>query len=92
MAELFDRPDTLGTHWSGVVTSLGFESPRAGGGRAPAVDDALRFVRRLRHAEAFRAKGVGLGVEHRFTRPDQVGSALEWGDSLLHVSTYALAA
>jgi hypothetical protein len=91
MAELFDKPDTLGLYWTEALTALASEADRPGE-RAPGLNRALGFVRRLRHAQRTELDGVGLGRETRYTRARQVGSALEWEGALVHLSTYSLAA
>jgi hypothetical protein len=91
MAEVFDKPATLGLYWTEVLTGLTGEADRPGE-RPPSLGGALRFVRRLRHAERTELDGVSLGRETRYTMAGQVGSALEWEGAMVHLSTYALAA
>jgi hypothetical protein len=91
MAELFDKPSTLRAYWAELLAGLIADTDMPAG-RPPQIDTALRWVRRLGHAERVALDGVGLGRETRFTRAGQVGAMLEWEGALVHLSTYALAA
>lgn len=91
MAEVFDKSSTLRAYWAELLAGLCADTDIPAG-RPPQIDTALRFVRRLRHADRVALAGVGLGSETRFTRAEQVGSMLEWDGTLVHLTTYALVA
>jgi hypothetical protein len=91
MAELFDKATTLQAYWAELLAGLA-DDTHIPAGRPPHIDTALRWVRRLGHADRLALDGVGLGRETRFTRAGQVGSMLEWKGALVHLTTYAVAA
>lgn len=84
-ADLFDRPDTLTTYWREIVMSHAFDLPSQAAD-APSLDRALRFVRRVMHAEHIAIPGVGIGTEHHWASDRIVANGIEWDRSLVHLS------
>lgn len=90
-AELFATPALLAARWEPTVRAAMVDAPRDPRGR-PSASRALRFLRRIGHAAAVEANGVGLGVERHVRSKRLVGQVLTWDDLVVHASAFALAA
>ncbi len=87
-ADLFDRPETLAVYWGEIVRSHMLDRPDGKAPR-PSLGTALRFVRRLQHAEQTETDGVGLGREHHYRDKRVIAQGLEHDGALVHLSVVA---
>ncbi|MEX0767032.1 MAG: DUF6569 family protein [Microthrixaceae bacterium] len=90
-AEILGSAELLAAQWPHMVRAHILDAPEKVVGR-PSASRALRFVRRLALGGATEAPGVGLGVERHVKTTRLVGQILNWEESMIHASGFALAA
>ncbi|HZA52320.1 MAG TPA: DUF6569 family protein, partial [Myxococcaceae bacterium] len=87
--ELFDAPRTFAVSLGKLVASYALDALEHQGsppGSIPAVKVAQEMLRRVATLRYHEAPSVGQGTELRLEGPGLAGSAIVWGDRLLHLS------
>jgi hypothetical protein len=85
--DAFDKPETLGSLWSRLVS--GYALDALGCRPAPARDEAITaFIEDAAGAHITTHEGVGLGTDAVITSRPIVGSALMWEGGVVHLALF----
>lgn len=88
--DLFDKPTTLGSIWSRLITGYAMDAIAAGHDKARqfTAKGAHALVEHLAQLECQAFASAGIGQDWRFEAPDVLGQALVYEGVCLHLSAF----